>query len=468
MNFLQNLAPEYALSIKIFLHTIALNFLIAFASLLPQLKGLFGQEGIFPISEIVNRLKNKGRFQLCLENPSLFWFDSTDKALIFSCAAGFFFSLLAFFGIFQTFSLFICWVLYLSFMSLGYPFLSFQWDCLLLETGFLSFLISLQPVPSLFSLTALWMVLFKLMFLSGAVKLLSHDAAWWNQTALYYHYETQPLPNPLSHFFHNLPKGFQRISCALMFAIELLVPFLLFIPGKGHEVAFVAFGALQILIFLSGNFAFFNILTLTLCIPLLNQEWLPFSYVLNPEATLSWGRALDAVFLFITLCNALVILEKLTGNHLIPPIFIWMKRFYILNSYGLFATMTKKRYEIIIEGSLDGEIWEEFEGKWKIGELQSLPKQVAPHQPRLDWQMWFAALTNRPPGWFQNLLIRLLQNKENVRKLFKKCPFKNTPPNYVRANLYEYQFTTFKELKETGNYWKRTYLGTYFPPISLS
>lgn len=467
MNFIQSLAPDHVIASKVFLHLIFLNYLIAFASLYPQVIGLYGKKGLHSIDDLVSQFGKKDKLKHLAKFPSLFWFLSSDQVLKATLAAGILLSLTGLLGFFTPLTLLGCFLLYLSFMHLGGPFLAFQWDCLLLEVGFLAFLLSLMPTPSFFALTALWMVLFKLMFLSGAVKLLSADQVWRDQTALYYHYETQPLPNPLSHFFHNLPKFFHRLSCTVMFLIELIIPFFLFLPGKGHELAFFSFAFLQVMIILTGNYAYFNLLTLTLCIPLLTND----VFGAGPGQDLAGGgivaRGIDGIFLFLTLLNVLVVIEKMTGNRFIPPFFNFLRRLFLINSYGLFAVMTKKRCEIVIEGSLNGEVWEEYSFHWKVGNQNRIPSQVAPYQPRLDWQMWFAALTNKPPTWFRRLVYCLLENQNEVKALLKTCPFGDQAPKYIRANLYRYTFTNSKTLKETGDYWEREFIGNYMLPVKL-
>ena len=256
-------------------------------------------------------------------------------------------------------------------------------------------------------------LLFRLMFLSGAVKLLSGDPTWRNLTALEYHYWTQPLPTPLAWYAAQLPAWFQRFSVVMVFAVELVVPFLIFAPRRIRHVVAGLIVSLELLIALTGNYAFFNLLTILLCILLLDdsffRRWLPASLVrrLNTNAktdrpaciSVRFGkriRVLLAIFIFTVTGAQLFAAFGHTGG--VPRFAFrwidWQSPFYIANTYGLFAVMTTSRTEIVVEGSNDGAVWQPYEFKYKPGDLARRPAWVAPHQPRLDWQMWFAALGN--------------------------------------------------------------------------
>jgi hypothetical protein len=339
---------------------------------------------------------------------------------------------------------------------------------LLLEAGFLAIFLG-------YSRAIVWLfrwLLFRLMFLSGAVKLLSGDRTWRELTALDFHYQTQPLPTPIAWYMQQLPGWFQRLSVGMVFAIELVVPFLIFAPRRLRLFAAACLVLLQILILLTGNYAFFNLLALALCLFLLEDRDLRL-----PEFALKVTRLSHRVRVPLTVAVVFVILflglSHLIGQFLmLPPgvgrLMSFAAPFGIVNSYGLFAVMTTTRLEIVVEGSDDRSHWQAYEFRYKPGDLHRRPAWVAPHQPRLDWQMWFAALgTYAENPWFVSLMGRLLQGAPEVLRLLDRNPFAERPPRYVRALMYEYRFTDFKTRRETGNWWSRELLGSYLPAISL-
>lgn len=368
--------------------------------------------------------------------------------------------------------LFITWVLYLSFVSTGSYFLAFQWDCLLLETGFLGIFFAIMTPPPFTLVLALWLLLFRLMFASGAVKILSRCPEWRARTAMKFHYETQPLPNSIAYYIHKCPLWFHSFSVYLVFFFELVVPFMYFGTAEIRLAAFILTVFFQFLIILTGNFAFFNVLAIVLCIPLLNDKTL--SALFKPVAQ-TGAMSSPNLYMALSIVGAIFIFLGVLQliNRFVPTRFVSLllrpfSYFYITNSYGLFARMTNYRDEIIIEGSMDGENWQEYEFYWKPDNLSKMPSQAAPYHPRLDWQMWFAALGHyRANPWFTALVTRLLEGSKEIRPFFKTNPFPDVPPKFVRALVYSYHFTTLKEKKKTGNWWKRTYKGIYIPQCSL-
>lgn len=482
----------YRLTRWIFLRFLGLIYLVAFVSLGVQVKGLVGENGILPAGQFLEAAEKSLGSNAHWYLPTLAWLDSSDAFLQLLSWGGAGLSLLLVRGYLQVPVLIALWTFYLSLVVAGQTFLSFQWDILLLETGFLAiFFAPLQVLPGLSregapSTLKLWLLralLFRLMFASGVVKLTAHDPTWWNLTALDYHYWTQPLPNPIAWYAHQLPEWCQKISILGMFFIELVVPFFIFTPRR---IRFVAAGLLlffQGLILLTGNYTFFNWLTIALCLTLFDDAF--FGRLLprklaekiprggKPARKRLWMRSLAAVFaaamIFLGLIELLRAferevpeLERLT--RILEPI----QPLHIVNSYGLFRVMTKERPEIVVEGSNDGKTWSEYEFKYKPGDLRRPPCWVAPHQPRLDWQMWFAALgSRRQSPWFQNFMYRLLQGKPEVLWLLLKNPFPEAPPRYIRATLYEYRFTDFAEKKAEGAWWRRERRSLFFPPSSL-
>jgi hypothetical protein len=325
------------------------------------------------------------------------------------------------------------------------------------------------------------------MFSSGCVKLLSGDPNWRDLTALTFHYYTQPLPTWIGWYANQLPFWFQKFSCAVMFGIELGTPWLIFAPRRLRFLGGAAIAALQILILLTGNYTFFNLLTLALCLLLLDdfllEGFMPskirnlFSFSLQPlpfSLSARWPRPLLAVLTIVTLSASGFQLAATLGcrSPLLYP-FDWvagqLEPFRTVNNYGLFAVMTTERREIVVEGSNDGVNWLPYEFKYKSGDVNRPPDFIAPFQPRLDWQMWFAALGNvQQNPWFLNFCERLLQGSPDVLALLENDPFPNKPPHYIRAEFYDYHFTSFAERRATGAWWKREPIGEYLQPVSLN
>lgn len=479
---------SYFISRRFFFHGLAAVYASAFISLGTQILGLIGSQGISPVKALMPAVFRyfKGFPGAFLNFPTVFWASSGDFFLQAVCAAGALLSLVLFAGFAVRACLFILWFLYLSLVSAGQDFLSFQWDILLLETGFLAlfwaprqkgFLKSADwdSKPVSFSRALLFFLLFKLMLSSGLVKLASGDDAWRGLTALSYHFETQPLPNPLSWFAHQLPAAADKGFTLLMFFIEIGAPLFLFFPRNFRRAAALMLIFLQILILLTGNYCFFNFLTIFLCLTALDDLFwtrAPRVPPLRRAAPVFWRAAVLPVLIVFFLVGTNQIAR--IGSITVP----WTKSalrleklFYplhSLNNYGLFAVMTKKRPEILIEGSNDGNDWKVYGFKYKPGIMEKIPGWAAPHQPRLDWQMWFAALSSadRQP-WFVNLCTRILMGSGDVLNLLADNPFPEKPPLYIRASIYRYQFTTPEERRLFNAWWKKDYLGLYLPPITL-
>lgn len=484
----------------IFLRALGLVYLVAFVSLATQINGLIGHHGILPADQFMSAVAQQcdahafgpERYHLL---PTLCWFDSSDGFLDFQCAAGIALAVLLIAGIAPAPCLVLLWLIYLSLVTVGRDFLAFQWDNLLLEAGFLAIFFaplqflpqpSREAPPSRLVLWLLRLLLFKLMFSSGCVKLLSGDPNWRNLTALTFHYQTQPLPTWIGWYACQLPPWFQKFSCAAMFAIELGAPWLIFAPRRIRFLGAAALASLQILILLTGNYTFFNWLTLALCLLLLDDFVLEtiiptrlrrtLLFNLQPSGSrLSprWPRPVLIILAVIVLSASGFQLALTLGcrSQLLVP-FGWLEEelapFRTVNNYGLFAVMTTERREIVVEGSDDGTNWLAYEFKYKPGDVDRRPGFIAPFQPRLDWQMWFAALSSaRQNPWFLNFCERLLQGSPAVLGLLANNPFPGRPPRYVRAEFYNYRFTDFAERRATGAWWKREFIGEYLPPISL-
>jgi len=491
--------PDHTVTRWFFLRALGIIYLFAFLSLGMQIRGLIGHDGILPVDHFLpavqQQLDAQGlggeRFHLL---PSLCWFNASDTSLQLQCVAGGVFALLLILDLAPAVCLALLWLLYLSLAVAGQDFLGFQWDNLLLETGFLAiFFVPRQWLPGLTGASApsrlmLWLLrllLFKLMFSSGCVKLLSHDPNWRNLTALSFHYQTQPLPTWLAWYAAQLPLWFQKLSCGTMFAIELGAPFLIFGPRRIRFLGATSLVLLQGLILLTGNYTFLNYLALALCLLLLDdfvfQNLLLENIVgyLIPNARAARGRASWPGFVVVPLAVVIVTvsafqiisLSGVSSRCLAPA--AWLDSeiapLRTVNSYGLFAVMTTTRNEIVVEGSDDGTHWLPYEFKYKPGDVNRAPGFVAPFQPRLDWQMWFAALGSYPQNpWFESFCERLMQGSSPVLALLQRNPFPQHPPKYVRAEFYEYRFTTASERRSTGAWWHRQPVGEYLPPAQLN
>ncbi|XP_021428015.2 lipase maturation factor 2a [Oncorhynchus mykiss] len=575
---------------RLFLWCMALIYMVAFVSLYLQIPGLYGNDGLLPARWQL-RYSGKALWEQLLSSPTLLWLAprlglDTQTAMELLCLLGAALSLAATVleSLRDSLVFLFLWIVYLSMYQVGQVFLYFQWDSLLLETGFLCVLIA--PVTSLRGWRAgrehnpvtFWLVrwlLFRLMFASGIVKLTSRCPTWWGLTALTYHYETQCIPTPLAWFAHQLPVWWHKLSVVATFTIEIAAPFLFLSPLRRLRLgAFYMQVVLQVLIILSGNYNFFNLLTLTMCLSLLDDEhiyfWLRKKYTPNPNQGSSlwwagfvveiavwaligfgtvtwfdlqinwdkWTVSSRTVFTFhqfnqflktvtfpsvwlgvLSLTWELVssmfrcacvegFFKRFLGTvqwtvfgaaavsmfaiSLVPFTFIeydsnasvWpgvrrgydaVSRYQLVNSYGLFRRMTGVggRPEVVIEGSMDKVTWTEIEFMYKPGNLSAPPSVITPHQPRLDWQMWFAALgTHTHSPWFTSLIYRLLQGKTDVIELIQsdvsQYPFHQQPPTYLRAHRYKYWFTkTLADGSYPQRWWRRVYIEEFYPTVYL-
>ncbi len=488
--------PTYFWARRWFLRALGLIYLIAFVSFWVQVDGLVGSNGILPVNQFLPTVREQlgqGAYSLL---PTLCWFNADNAFLHFLCGGGVVLSLFLIFGIAPAISLFALFAFYLSLTIAGQVFLSFQWDILLLETGFLSIFLApwqlwqkrgQEPPVSRAALFLLKLLLFKLMVMSGVVKLTSGDDCWWNLTALDYHYWSQPLPTIFGWWADQHPEWFKHFSVGFCMAVEIIAPFFIWAPRRPRLIAAGLMIFLQLVIALTGNYCFFNLLTLALCLLLIDDAVWRRNVRQDNRAVRAYSsgapsdRALPSRLLMYG--AIIVIIVSLPINAWLvftafKPDAEWPRRlafayehlepFRIVNGYGLFRVMTKDRREIVIEGSADGIDWLPYEFKWKPGNVMRAPGWCAPHQPRLDWQMWFAALgTPERNPWFIRLAICLLEGKPDVIRLFAHDPFPNQPPRYVRAILYRYRFTTAKEHRQTGAWWKSQELREYLPAVSL-
>lgn len=478
---LANTRQTYVVSSWLFARLLGGVLLIAFVSLGVQAKGLFGSSGVMPISMLVEQAKRAGHS--FWQHPSALWWGSGDTMIGAVWVVGTISALAVLIGFVPKLALAVSWFAYLSFVSLGWPFMSFQWDVLLLEVSFTAFFfVPLRfwdrprghPDAHPIARWALWWLLFRLMFRSAWVKLASGDAAWADLSALSYHYWTQPLPTALAWYANLLPDGFQTFSCALMFAVEFGAPVLIFLPWAwARRTAAAAIIALMILIGLTGNYGFFNLCAIALCIPLLDDRLLArfapgrLDVSAVRDRKTKWNAWPGVAPALVILLSGAIFASGTFGRgapRWLGPIY----PFSTFNNYGLFAVMTTERPEIEIEGTVDGQIWKPYRFRYKPGPLDRAPVWNSPHQPRLDWQMWFAALGDyRRNVWIGNLMRRLLQGEPTVLRLLDQNPFEKGPPKQVRAVIYRYELTDSNERKATGNWWKRGDRSLYAPILGV-
>ncbi len=504
---------SYAATRWLYMRLLGVVFLAAFASLWPQVAGLVGPRGILPVSDYLAQARATAGAWAYWQLPTLAWVSTSERFLEALCAAGVVLAALLVLGVAQRAVLALSWALYLSLVVAGQLFLSFQWDVLLLEAGLLSLFVAPaglwprlprdEPPPWAPGIWLLRILLFKLMLLSGATKLLSLDATWWGLSALDYHYFTQPLPAWTSWYAHHLPRWFGRVSVVTMFAIELVLPFCVFLRRRARLVGCAGIALLQLLIAATGNYGFFNLLTLVLCVSVLDDapllraipRPLRFAFEGQPSgrqgsapgrpATLEphWLRRLApwALLLAVVLLEGLSLTRELartarqarSGTTLAGRAIDWAEGQGIaraertllrpiaplrsFNGYGLFRTMTTERRELVVETSADGVSWTALELPYKPGDPRRAPSFVQPHMPRLDWQLWFAALDSQ--GYapvLDRLAQRILEGSPPVRALVAGPP---VPPRLVRFVIYRYTFTSPEERRRTGAWWSRERLG---------
>jgi predicted DCC family thiol-disulfide oxidoreductase YuxK len=484
--------PTYFWARRWFLRATGLVYLIAFVSLWLQVDGLIGADGILPVKQFLPAVHEQIGARAFSVLPTLCWFNVSATFLHFLCGGGVVLSLLLIFGIAPIILLIALFVFYLSLTTAGQTFLSFQWDILLLEAGFLAIFFAPwqlwprrghePPIPRV-ALFLLKLLLFKLMFMSGVVKLTSGDDCWWDLTALDYHYWSQPLPTVFAWWADQHPEWFKKFSVAFCLVVEIIVPFFMWAPRRPRLIACGLMIFLQLAIAVTGNYCFFNLLTIALCLLLIDDAvWRRQRGALRgqerrhdvvPGHSSRFATGPVVAVLIITFpLNAWLIFTACKPETDWPDrlalVYGRVEAFRIVNGYGLFRVMTKDRREIVIEGSADGIEWRPYEFKWKPGDVKRAPGWCAPHQPRLDWQMWFAALGSPQQNpWFVRLIVSLLQGKRDVIDLLEGNPFPTAPPHYIRASFYRYRFTTAEERRQTGAWWKRQELGEYLPEISL-
>jgi len=500
----------------IFLRALGLIYFSAFYSLFFQIRGLIGPDGVLPaqryLDAVQHSLPTSIRFWFA---PSLFWISSGNHMLMGITLAGLVASLLVIANLWPRLTLFICFICFLSFVSVAGDFSNYQSDGMLLEAGFLSFFfaprgiwpgLGITSAPSRASLFLLQWEWFRIYFESGLVKLLSGDEQWRHFTAMDEYYQNGPLPTWIGWYIQHLPHWFHASTVFATLALELIIVFLLFFPRHLRIVCFLIVTPWQAIVILTANYTFLNYLVLALGFLLLDDQtlvrflpqrirsWIPQTLLQDenssehvtdadtpkeqpspPEKT--GKRHLAAIRIAIS-AVALSWIFYVTTTELVHM--LWreaplpslpvaaLEPFRIANQYGLFAVMTRGRYEIEFQGSNDGQTWTAYPFRYKPQALDEAPRIYAPYQPRFDWNLWFASLGN----WQQNSIVpiteeRLLANTHDTLALFAGNPFPQSPPKYVRAVLWQYWFTSMAEKHKTGLWWRRQMLGLYAPELTL-
>jgi len=464
---------SYWYSRFVFERALALIYLVAFLCAANQFLPLLGARGLLPVARFVRAVPFRSA-------PSLFYLSAGDATLRAAAWIGVALSVLALTSLPQRAgSLWSAavwaalWVIYLSFVNVGQTFYAFGWESLLLETGFFAIFAGGSATTPSGVLIWIWRwVLFRIMFGAGLIKLRG-DPCWRDLTCLDYYFETQPMPNPLSWYFHWLPPSVHHAGVVINHIAELVVPFGYFLPQPVAGIAGLATIAFQSVLIVSGNLSWLNWLTIVLAIPTLPDRWLSWLPVTMPplDPVTGAGRAIVWVYTAVVgLLSVAPVTNMLSPQQLMNSSF---EPLHLVNTYGAFGSITKTRNEIVIEGTDDSpptarSVWRAYEFKGKPGDPMYRPPQVAPYHLRLDWLMWFAAFsTPNEHDWFVPLLAKLLQGDAATIGLLRVNPFPDHPPKYIRAQFYEYHFTTPEEHRQTGAWWRRTLVGSYYPPVSL-
>lgn len=466
-------ADGFWLTRVFFLRGLAAIYLIAFLVTANQFRPLLGERGLLPVARFLERSSPR-------RSPSLFWLAYSDRLAAALAWSGVGLSALALLGVpgrlgtaASVIVWALLWVLYLSFVNVGQTFYAYGWESLLLETGFLAvFLGGTGTQPPEIVIWLLRWTLFRVMFGAGLIKLRG-DECWRELTCLRWHYETQPLPNPLSWWLHRSPMWLHRAGAAATHFIQLAVPLFYFLPAPFRWAA----GGLTLLfqgsLILSGNLSWLNWLTALLAVACFDDALLATILPLEvpdagptplPLQAAAWAYAAVVAVLSVRPVRNLFSKRQLMNARFDP--------FHLVNAYGAFGSVTRRRLEVVLEGTAAESVtadteWREYEFKGKPGDLGRPPPMVAPYHLRLDWQMWFAAMSAyHDHPWIVRLATRLLEGDPATLALLAGNPFPDAPPGHVRGRLYLYRFTSRDERRRTGRWWTRSPVGEYLPVLS--
>lgn len=483
----QDARPTYWLTRFLILRLLGVVYALAFLAAINQVIPLIGANGLLPAGAFLYRIGNAlGSTAGFLRVPSLFWLAHSDTVLLTTACIGLILSCLVAVGFANALLLLVLWFLYMSFVNVGQDWYGYGWEIQLLETGFLAIflcpLVDARPFPKRapplpIIILFRWLI-FRIMFGAGMIKLRG-DAVWRNGTALYYHFETQPMPGPLSRWFHFLPRAALRLGVGYNWLAELVAPLFVFWPRPARLIAGIVIIILQLVLMLSGNLSFLNWLTIVPALACFDDA---FWSRLLPRALVRRAEAADTTAepsrpMTITAWTVTVIIGFLSiqpALNMLSPDQI-MNTSYdplnLVNTYGAFGSVGQERFNVIFEGTSDAvpddkANWKPYPYKGLPVALDERPPQVAPYHLRLDWQMWFASMST--PGeypWTIILIAKLLHNDPAAVGLFAANPFPGKPPRYIRAVLYRYQFAP------PGNpnhrWWTRERIGdTWLPALS--
>ncbi|MGB7871375.1 MAG: lipase maturation factor family protein [Mycobacterium sp.] len=467
-------APEYWLGRLILERGIAVVYVFAFVAAARQFRALIGEHGLLPVPRYLAG-------QSFRQTPSVFHVHYSDRFFATVAWLGALLSAAMAVGLAGVLPLWaavllwlLLWVLYLSIVNVGQTWYSFGWESLMLEAGFLAiFLGNDRVAPPLLAMWLARLLLFRLEFGAGLIKLRG-DSCWRDLTALYYHHETQPMPGPLSWFFHHLPKPLHRVEVLGNHFAQLIVPFGLFAPRPVASIAGAIVVITQLWLVVSGNFAWLNWLTILLGCSVIDASSaaavLPIPKTPALAAVPPWFAGLVIVFAVLTVMMTYYPVRNMISRR--QRMNMSFNAYHLINTYGAFGTIGRTRREVVIEGTdepevTDATVWKEYEFKGKPGAVRRLPAQWAPYHLRLDWLMWFAAISPRYAyPWLRPFMLQLLQNDPATLRLLRHNPFPASPPRYVRAQLYRYRFTTAAELRRDHAWWHRTLEGSYLRPMS--
>jgi len=464
----------FCLTRLVYQRCLALILLVAFLNAAFEFKPLLGEHGLLPVPLFTKAVPFSA-------SPSLFFFAPNDTAFTIAAWLGVLLACLALSGITERyrtwFSMLVwaaLWVLYISFVNVGQTFYAFGWGSILLEATFYAiFLGSRRATPQTIVIWLLRWLLFRLMFGAGLIKMRG-DPCWRDLTCLNYHYETEPMPGPLSWFFHWAPAWFHKSGVLFNHFSELVVPFAYFLPQPIAAIAGAITIAFQSVIFAGGNLSWLNALTMVLAVSTFDDRFfarfLPIRAPATGRPALAHRLATLGVGILVAILSIQPIRNMLSPAKVMNTVY---NRFHLVGTYGAFGSITRPRYEVIVEGTDEpaptaSTKWREYEFKGKPGDLGRMPGQVAPYHLRLDWLMWFAALSSyEEQPWFAPFMRKLLEGDRAVLSLLRGNPFADRPPRYVRALIYEYHFSSPGERAATGLWWTRKLVGTYFPASSL-
>jgi len=467
----------YWLTRNLFIRCYGIMYLIGFWVILNQWLPLVGKDGLYPVGLYLTKIQTYygAGFSSWWQVPSLFWFSSADTFMQITAWIGLVLSLLVIGGIINGFLMAALWIIYMSFVHTGQLFYGYGWEMMLLEGGFLGIFFCpfwrKKIAPDKIIIWFYRWFIFRVMFGAGMIKIRG-DACWTDLTCLLYHYETQPIPNPISWYMHNLPPLINKVGVFFTHFIELVVPWMFFGPRRVRHLAGVLAIIFQLVLIMSGNLSFLNWLTLILCIPCLDDSF--FKKFITPQSIKIESPHFFRKIIIGTVSVLILTLSIRPAMNLLSSRqymnYSW-DPFNIVGTYGAFGSVGKKRTEVIIQGTSDRKIskdtvWKEYEIKCKPGDPKTAPCWMSPYHFRITWQIWFAAMQDYQKNpWLIHLVHKLLKNDPGAVSFLSHNPFADKPPLFIRAEHYLYEFTDWHERGQ--GWWKRQRIGSYLPPLSL-